>query len=382
MATCHSTSARPAGPIPVACYIRMSSDKQEASPDQQRKSIQDGTAKQNRLIVREYFDDGISGDKTEKRRDFLRMLRDATEKRDFREIWCWDQDRFGRFDSIEAGFYVHPLRSAGVKLVTIADGPVDWDDFTGRIMFSLKAEAKQQFLRDLSRNVTRGMRAAAEHGQLLYPCYGYLVSDGTYVPNPDTAPVVKRIFRLYVKKNLSLRAIAKQLNTEGIPSPSGGKWDGDAIRCILRRRKYIGTYTWAITRQGSYHAATAEGIISRHKGQSHERSDGITIADHHEALVSVETFEAAQAKLAENRKRTSPFSADSPYLLTGLLYCTDCGTRMNGTTTREAQRKYVCSNYVLKGKVVCTGSDFTKAVITPRWDLESSGLSDGVASNL
>jgi len=63
--------------------------------------------------------DGISGDATEKRLDFQRMIADASGRRDFEAILCWDQDRFGRFDSVEAGFWIHPLRKAGVKLVTV-----------------------------------------------------------------------------------------------------------------------------------------------------------------------------------------------------------------------------------------------------------------------
>ena len=96
---------------PAVCYIRMSSDLQEASPDQQRAEVVKLAAKHGYKIIREYFDEGISGDATEKRIDFQRMIKDAEEKGDFAAILCWDQDRFGRFDSIEAGRWIHPLRS-------------------------------------------------------------------------------------------------------------------------------------------------------------------------------------------------------------------------------------------------------------------------------
>jgi DNA invertase Pin-like site-specific DNA recombinase len=338
----------------------MSSDKQDASPEQQRKAIRDGTERQGRLVVREYFDDGISGDNTTKRRGFLQMIRDASERGDFREIWVWDQDRFGRFDSIEAGFYVHPLRCAGIKLVTIAEGPVDWDDFTGRVMFSLKTEGKHQFLRDLSRNVTRGMIDAAKSAKMLYPCYGYTVADGTYIPDPQTAPVVVRIFDLYVNHNQSLRAIAALLTAEGIASPSSGTWTAGGVSGILTRRKYTGAYTWGQTQQGSYHAATAEGIVKRTRGQHHAAAVGIVIADHHPALVTIETFEAAQVKLADNRERTSPFSLASPYQLTGLLWCKDCGGRMNGSAGH-----YICTNYATRGKAACHHNRVKEAGLVP-----------------
>ena len=360
MAARHSTIGTSAGPIPVVAYVRMSSDKQEASPEQQRKAIRDGTAKQNRLILREYLDSAISGDKTEKRAEFQRMIQDATSRGDFKEVWVWDQDRFGRFDSLEAGYWIWPLRNAGVSLVTIAQGPIDWNDFAGRMIYSIQQEAKHAYLRDLSRNVTRGMIDAAKQGKILQPCYGYLRGDGTYIPDPQTAPVVVRIFELYVNENRSLRGIASLLASEGIPSPSGGTWAANSVSELLTRRKYTGAYVWGRTQAGSYHAATVGGIVKRTKGQRRERCQGIIIPDHHEALVNVLTFEAAQAKLASNRERTSPFSLSSPYQLTGLLWCADCHGRMNG-----AVGHYICNNYVRRGLASCHRNRVKEAGFVP-----------------
>lgn len=53
-------------------------------------------------IVREYLDEGFSGDATEKRLQFQQMIAEAADG-DFEVVLCWDQDRFGRFDSLEAG---------------------------------------------------------------------------------------------------------------------------------------------------------------------------------------------------------------------------------------------------------------------------------------
>lgn len=78
------------------------------------------------------------------------MIKDAEDKADFAAILCWDQDRFGRFDSIEAGRWIHPLRCAGVWLVTVAQGVIDWNDFTSRMMYAIQQEGKYQYLIDLS----------------------------------------------------------------------------------------------------------------------------------------------------------------------------------------------------------------------------------------
>jgi len=87
-------------------YIRKSSDKQEASPKQQREEIIALAGREGYKLIRWYMDEGISGDATEKRLDFQRMIRDSA-RGDFQAVVCWDQDRFGRFDSIEAGHWIH-----------------------------------------------------------------------------------------------------------------------------------------------------------------------------------------------------------------------------------------------------------------------------------
>ena len=150
--------------IPAVGYIRMSTDKQDKSPDQQRHEITALAKRDGYEILRWYFDGGISGDLTEKRRDFQQMINDAA-RGDFQAILAWDQDRFGRFDSIESGYWIHPLRKAGVCLVTVVQGKIDWNSFEGRILYHIQQEGKHGYLRDLSFNVCRGLREKAKQGK-------------------------------------------------------------------------------------------------------------------------------------------------------------------------------------------------------------------------
>ena len=161
--------------VPAVAYLRRSTSRQEKSLDDQRTEIERYAASNGYRILRWFQDDGISGDATERREGFLAFHRAACNGRDFDVILVWDQDRFGRFDSMEAGYWIHPLRKAGVRLVSVTEGPINWDDFTGRVMYSLKQEGKHQFLRDLSRNVMRGQISNAQRGWLcgrMAP-YGY-----------------------------------------------------------------------------------------------------------------------------------------------------------------------------------------------------------------
>src|SRR5437899_1970944 len=104
--------------VPAVGYLRRSTDKQEASIPDQTKAVQRYADEKGYRILRWYTDDAISGDDTANRLGFRQMLADAREERaDFKAILCWDQDRFGRFDSIEAGYWIHPLRQAEIVLV-------------------------------------------------------------------------------------------------------------------------------------------------------------------------------------------------------------------------------------------------------------------------
>ena len=110
MASKHATDGQP---IPAVGYLRRSTGKQEKSLVDQRREIKRYADLHNYSIIRWYVDDAISGDATPKRDDFLRM-RDDCAAGEFRAIICWDQERFGRFDSLDAGYWIKPIRDAGV----------------------------------------------------------------------------------------------------------------------------------------------------------------------------------------------------------------------------------------------------------------------------
>src|SRR5580698_6436079 len=148
-------------PQVLACTcIRMSSPEQETSPDQQRAALLELATKYDAKVVAEYCDEGVSGVATGKRRGFQQMLEDAKAGK-FKLILAWDQDRFSRLDSIDSGEIIAPLRRAGVRLVTCAQGEIDWTSFAGRLIFNVQQEGKNQYLVDLSRNCVRGRVAAA-----------------------------------------------------------------------------------------------------------------------------------------------------------------------------------------------------------------------------
>src|SRR6266446_8104676 len=127
--------------IPAVAYYRMSHESQETSIRDQRAAVERFAIGHNYELISTYIDEAISGDATERRFQFQRMVSDAALRR-FKAILVWDLSRLGRFDIIEGGFWMKPLRDAGVTIVTLDQGEIDWNDIAGRIIWTVQQEGK------------------------------------------------------------------------------------------------------------------------------------------------------------------------------------------------------------------------------------------------
>ena len=173
-------------------------------------------------------------------------------------------------------------------------------------------------------------------------------------PDPETAPVVRRIFSDRLA-GAGYSAIARRLNTEGIPSPSqhdprrnshrnGPGWADSAVRAILRNARYTGHEVFGRQRR-DYDlidvAAPAEGHVRRMRWN--DPSAWIWSPEPtHEALVSREDWTRALSATTPLKQR-APKPASRPYLLRGRVFCASCGRRMHGQTRSGKRRYYRCA---------------------------------------
>ncbi len=343
--------------INAVAYVRMSSDKQEASPKQQREEITKLAKREGYRITRWYTDEAVSGDATEKRVQFQQMIQDAGSG-EFEAILSWDQDRFGRFDSIEAGHWIYPLRKAGVCLVTVGQGRIDWRDFASRIIYGVQQEAKHAYLRDLSRNVTRGLIARAKRGDWVqgnHPPLGYALEKSRLVlGSSSNVNLVRRTFREYLG-GASLQELTNRLNEQEVKSPSGGVWYRSTLRAVLTNVRYTGTFVWNVRSSAKYNCVR-NGEVSGTPGTGkNEPHDWIVLEDNHPAIIDRKTFDAAQRLLfARRSKNRSSASSPQPdrYVLTGLVHCEKCDSRMVGHTVKGRQY-LICSGHLDKGASFC-----------------------------
>ena len=225
----------------AAIYARYSSDNQrEASIDDQVREAKKLIKSQGWKNAQIYFDKAISG-ATQNRPGFQEMLTDAKAGK-FDVLVAEALDRISRDQEHIAGIFKQ-LSFLGIRIFTSSEGEIN------ELHVGLKGTMNALFLKDLATKIRRGQKGRALQG--LSPgslAYGYKVikkigpdgelERGLREIDPLAAAIVRRIYQEYVSGQ-SGKAIAKRLNAEGVPGPSGGTWSASSINGNKQRRDGI-----------------------------------------------------------------------------------------------------------------------------------------------
>jgi DNA invertase Pin-like site-specific DNA recombinase len=198
-----------------------------------------------------------------------------------------------------------------------------------RLSWKIKAIVAQEEREKVSRRVRDNLRYLRRNGQLLGTIpQGYCRVDGRIVEDPDAAPAIKEIFRLYATGCFSLRSLAEHLNRSGIkPDRGPGKANHNRSKAII----FTGDVLKDLIGNPSY-----AGKI---------RVEGELVQGLHPALVDQETWQACQDVKKRNVRRTSKAWTKHTYPLTPILLCARCGGPMHGEADSRKgriQRYYGC----------------------------------------
>jgi DNA invertase Pin-like site-specific DNA recombinase len=339
----------------------MSTDDQKDSPERQRNGVLPYCEKKGYKVVGEYQDLGIAGDEFAKRRGLQQLLADAKARR-FDVIVCDEPSRLSRQNVIDfMATVVKPLKEAGVKLDTVSAGPLgcDDDDLAQQIMLTVNQNKASSESKSLARRVLAGCALFAQRGTPLggAPAYGYK-TEYVLVEEPGKAPkwrpvhliadepkakVVRWLFEQYATRDVSLQALADELNRRGMEPPGKKghrvhkpKWVRVTIRVILTNAKYTGAMLWnRVTKAKHFQLADGQPVkrIGRKNTKvANAKDEWIVVTDRHEPLVSQELFDRVQEKLRDNRGRKTV--AVGGHLLSGLLVCGHCGRTLQASTQR------------------------------------------------
>ena len=315
-------------------YYRYSSASQnEASIEQQREAAHKYAEEHGYRIIDEYEDPAISGT-TDNRPGLKKMLKEIKHLKPATLI-MWKMDRLAREQAIFA-VAKNVIREAGTKISYVADISVD-DSPAGRLVEHIWESMAEFYSDNLAENIRRGMRYNAENALFNgHRIFGYKVGkDKKYIEDPNTAPIVPRIFYDYANGK-PLKEIADELNSQGIRTVNGARFNVENLRKILKNDKYTGLYHY----------------------------DDIAIPGGMPQLVSQELYDKVQAQFALNKRGGRPATGDEEdeeprYWLTGKLYCAKCKSPMHGVYGSgkshryyyyacNEQRKHKCSKKPVK----------------------------------
>ena len=314
----------------AAAYIRVSTEDQvEYSPDSQLKAIRDYARKNDMILPEEFIfvDEGISGRKAAKRPEFMKMIGTAKIKpKQFDVILLWKFSRFARNreDSI---VYKSMLRKqCGIEVISISEQL--GEDKTSILIEALIEAMDEYYSINLAEEIRRGMTEKAQRGEVVStPPFGYDVKDNVFVPNPETAPVVKMIFNKYLSGRGCLE-IAKELNTMGIRTKYGNKWENRGVEYVLRNVVYTGKLTWTPVKSKTRDYKNEATIITQGK---------------HEPIIEQEIFDKVQKMILEKKKLFTKHSRQSynEFMLKGFLKCSNCG----GALVYALNDRVQCNRY-------------------------------------
>ena len=146
--------------IPAAQYLRMSTDHQEYSLDNQSAAIAQYAALYDFRIVKTYSDAGRSGVTLKKREGLKQLIADVvSSKAPFRAVLVYDVSRWGRFQDLdEAAHYEYLCKSSGVPVHYCAESFTNDRSMPDLIMKALKRTMAGEYSRELGVKVSAGLR--------------------------------------------------------------------------------------------------------------------------------------------------------------------------------------------------------------------------------
>ena len=373
------TRPKTAGLIPAASYVRMSSDKQDRSPDRQRGILDKLAKREGCRIGAEFIDEGIHGDSGPEHRPGFGAMLEAAEQGEFQVLLLENGDRLGRFDSIDGGEHLSRLRRAGIKIITAADGVIDLDSFAGRVVHTIRQEGYHEYVVKLSERVVGSKQQNAQAGNWNGGPIPYAFqraevdSEGNVVrrldarqpksttrghrvrlvavEDPARRAAVRYAFERFASADLSVRALAAELHDKGFPAPQSSGWNHATLGQILRNPIYCGGSRWNRSSGGKYHSITGGEItVTNGRGgprRQNDQTDQIVQAGTHQGIVSAKLFARVQKRLAAGGQKR--YARRAEYPLSGMIFCRHCGLSMHGTTEGKTgsyrYRRYICQTY-------------------------------------
>ena len=338
----------------AATYARVSTARQEdeQTVKTQLSAVHERVQKENLNLVKEYTDEGWSGDILA--RPALDQLRQDAKAKLWEVLVVYDPDRIARRYSYQE-LVLDELREAGVEVVFVTvSAPKNSEDkilhgVRGLFAEYERAKIGERFRLGKLRKVKEGHILVSE---ALYG-YRYILKNekvpGYYEINEGEARVVRMMFDWIDKDSLTLKGIVRKLQELGIkPRKSKrGVWATSTLSRLLKNKAYIGEAHW-----GSSYAVAPQNPTSKEKYRKIRKSsrkmkpeaEWFTIPV--PAIIDRDVFARVRSKIEANFLLSNR-NTKNEYLLTGRIYCV-CGRKRAGEGPQHGKHLYYrCLDRVL-----------------------------------
>ena len=331
----------------VALYIRLSREDgdnlESESIVNQRKILHLFLEKHKELnYVNEYVDDGFTGSNFN-RPAWKKLMMDVKNKQ-INTIVTKDLSRMGR-DYISMGEYIERLfPENNIRYIALNDDIDTFYETPGLEFLQFKLVFNDYYLKDTSKKIKKVIRAKKEKGEFLgwKAIYGYKKSPSDkykIVIDEKVKPIIKRMFALALEGK-SPRQIARIFTEEHIKTPSsyaGIKnstiWCPRTIEEILTNETYIGNLTQGKRRKLNYKSKKEIRV---------PKENWIITKNTHEAIIDKKVFETVGELLKKNKNKVS---GNNIKLLSGFMWCKECGHKIGINKSSDGKRYYCHCNY-------------------------------------
>lgn len=256
------------GGLRAAQYVRMSTEHQRYSTENQEAVITQYAEKRGITIVRTYADEGKSGLRLYGRDALKRLIDDVQHgAADFDVILVYDVSRWGRFqDADESAYYEYICKRAGIGVEYCAEQFANDGSPVSTIVKGVKRAMAGEYSRELSVKVFAGQCRLIELGFRQGGVAGFglrrllideqrnpkgILGRGEHkslqtdrvilVPGPEKeVEVVQRIYHLFLREGLNEAEICGRLNNQGLRTDRGTPWSRGTVHQVLTNEKYVG----------------------------------------------------------------------------------------------------------------------------------------------
>ena len=326
----------------VGIYIRLSQEDKDKKYESDSESVINqkellrNYVKNNKFnLVKEYVDDGYSGTDFE-RPGFQSMLEDINNKK-INCVIVKDLSRLGR-DHVITGYYIETFfPENNIRFISILESYDSFKNQASNDSSTFIIACNDYYSKQNSIKIRNVLNEKRKNGKFIgsLPSFGYMrdpKDKGHLIPNPETAPIVKNIFK-WRADGIGPTEIATRLNNNNVPTPSGYKktnfssrlidrdiWNISTVKKILTNRIYTGDMV--------QHTQTKVNYKSKKKINLDE-SLWMIVENTHEPLVDKTTFEYVQS-LRKRYTRNVPIKTGrEKRILEGKLFCKECGNRLS-----------------------------------------------------